>query len=289
MPEDGKALGIFMENNTVFGRVQPQQKKAMVQALQGRGHVVAMLGDGVNDVLAIKQADLGIAVGSGAPATKSVAQLVLIDGRFETLPRIVAEGRQVLANVERVANLFVTKTVYTAFLVIIISLAQWPFLLLPRHFTLIDAFAIGTPAFFLSLAPNTQRYQPGFLLRLVQFTLPAGVILGAAVFTSVLLARWLGLSLTLAQEQTLSTIVLSVLGLRVLMALAVPLASWRGGLVAGMAAGLLLIFLVPDVRAFFALTIPPWNSLLETVLVMVVAAGLLEFVWRAAGDRRRNR
>ena len=283
MPEDSKALGAFMENNTVFGRVQPQQKKAMVLALQERGHVVAMLGDGVNDVLAIKQADLGIAVGSGAPATKAVAQLVLIDGRFETLPGIVGEGRRVLANVERVANLFVAKTVYTTALVIIVSLAQWPFLLLPRHFTLIDAFAIATPAFFLSLAPNTRRYQPGFLLRLLRFTLPAGTILGSAVLASVLLARS-DPSLTLAQEQTLATIVLSVLGLRILAALAVPLASWRGALVAAMSAGLLLTFLIPYTRTFFGLTIPPWNSLLDATIVVIVAAALLQLVWYVARD-----
>ncbi|MDO8490041.1 MAG: HAD-IC family P-type ATPase [bacterium] len=279
MPEDSEALGLFMENNTVFGRVQPQQKKAMVRALQERGHVVAMLGDGVNDVLAIKQADLGIAVGSGAPATKAVAQLVLIDGRFETLPHIVAEGRRVLANVERVANLFVTKTVYATLLVIVVSLARWPFLLLPRHFTLIDAFTIGTPAFFLALAPNIRRYQPGFLSRLLSFTLPAGVILGVAVLVSILLAR-LDPSLTLEQEQTLAMIVLSLLGLRILMVLATPFLSWRGVLVAVMTVGFFSAFLIPYTRTFFALTIPSQNVLLETGVVVIVALALLQIVWR---------
>lgn len=279
MPKDSKELALFMENNTVFGRVQPQQKKAMVQALQARGHVVAMLGDGVNDVLAIKQADLGIAVGSGAPATKAVAQLVLIDGKFETLPHIVAEGRRVLANVERIANLFVTKTVYTTMLVVAVSLAHWPFLLLPRHFTLIDAFTIGTPAFFLALAPNIRCYQPGFLSRLLRFTLPAGVILGAAVLASVLLAR-LNPSFTFEQTQTLATIVLSLLGLRILMILATPLLSWRGILVAVMTVGFFSVFLIPSAQTFFALVIPSWNILLETGVVVIIAVVLLEIVWR---------
>lgn len=278
MPQAGRELGLFMENNTVFGRVQPRQKKAMVQALQERGHVVAMLGDGVNDVLAIKQADLGIAVGSGTSATKAVAQLVLIDGRFETLPHIVAEGRRVLANVERVANLFVTKTVYATLLVIIVSLARWPFLLLPRHFTLIDAFTIGTPAFFLSLAPNARRYQPGFLSRLLRFTLPAGIILGAAVFASILFARS-DPSLTLEQEQTIATIVLSSLGLCILMLLASPLVSWQGILVAIMAIGFFLVFLIPSTRIFFVLMLPSWNVLLETGVVVIVAAVLFYVVW----------
>ncbi|MBI2719142.1 MAG: hypothetical protein HY245_02580 [Rhizobiales bacterium] len=183
------------------------------------------------------------------------------------------------ANVERVANLFVTKTVYTMVLVMILSLAQWSFLLLPRQFTLIDAFTIGTPAFFLSFAPNTRRYHPGFLSRLLRFTLPAGVILAAAVPVSILLAR-METSTTLEQDQTLATIVLSLLGLRVLMVLAKPLVSWRGLLVAGMAIGFVLVLLIPFARTFFALTVPPWNVLLETGIVVIVAAALLQVVWR---------
>ncbi len=274
MPEDSKKLGLFMEHNTVFGRVQPQQKKAMIQALQDLGHVVAMLGDGVNDVLAMKQADLGIAVGSGATATKAVAQIILIDGQFKTLPHIVAEGRRVLANIERVANLFVTKTVYATVLVIIVSLAQWPFMLLPRHFTLIDIFTIGVPAFFLSLAPNIQRYQVGFLSRLLRFALPTGLILSAAVLTSTFLAR-LDPSLTLEQERTLATIVLSLLGLCTLTVFATPLISWRGVMVVFMALGLGLAFAIPYTRGFFALEIPSLSILLQTGIVVIVATALL--------------
>src|SRR6266568_4671414 len=112
LSEDLEALGHTLEEHAVFGRVTPHQKQAMVKALQARGHTVAMTGDGVNDVLALKLADLGIAMGSGAPATRAVAELVLLDSRFATLPGVVAEGRRVTANIERVANLFVTKTVW---------------------------------------------------------------------------------------------------------------------------------------------------------------------------------
>jgi cation-transporting ATPase E len=282
MPEHGEELGGFMDRHTVFGRVQPRQKKAMVQALRARGHVVAMLGDGVNDVLAIKQADLGIAVGSGAPATKSVAQLVLVDGKFATLPHVVAEGRRVLANVERVANLFVTKTVYAALLVFIVSLLHWPFLLLPRHFTLIGAFTIGTPAFFLSLGPNTRRYLPGFLRRLLRFTIPAGAVLAAAVLVSVLLVRKIDPAINLTEERTVATVVLALLGLRVLMAQAVPLKSWRGILVAVMAMGFAMAILGKNTRTFFALDVPNTPAMLVIGIAVVVASAVLQ-AFKATG------
>jgi cation-transporting P-type ATPase E len=131
LPEDPAALGALLEEHSVFGRVTPHQKQAMVKALQARGHTVAMTGDGVNDVLALKLADLGIAMGSGAPATKAVAELVLLDGRFATLPGVVAEGRRVTANIERVANLFITKTVWAALLAVAVGAALLPYPFLP--------------------------------------------------------------------------------------------------------------------------------------------------------------
>ena len=137
LPEKASELAAVMESATVFGRVTPQQKSAMVRALQSRGHVVAMTGDGVNDVLALKDSDIGIAIGSGAPASRAVAQLVLIDGQFKTLPDIVGEGRRVTANIERVANLFITSTVYALGLSLAIVLSTLPFPFLPRHLTLV--------------------------------------------------------------------------------------------------------------------------------------------------------
>src|SRR6266568_1013318 len=165
LSEDLEALGHTLEEHAVFGRVTPHQKQAMVKALQARGHTVAMTGDGVNDVLALKLADLGIAMGSGAPATRAVAELVLLDSRFATLPGVVAEGRRVTANIERVANLFVTKTVWAALLGIAVGVALLPYPFLPRHLTIIDTLTIGIPSFFLALAPNQRRYLPGFASR----------------------------------------------------------------------------------------------------------------------------
>ena len=175
LPTDITELARVLENVDVLGRVLPDQKKAIVQALHTQNHVVAMTGDGVNDALAIKEADLGIAMGNAAPATKAVAQVVLVDSKFSHLPDVVARGRQVMANMERVASLFLVKTVYSALISLGVVLTQIPYPYLPRHITYIGALTIGMPAFILALAPNTRRYIPGFLKRVVTFALPGGI------------------------------------------------------------------------------------------------------------------
>ena len=183
LPEDPLHLEEVMEANVVFGRVTPAQKRQMVEALQRRGHTVAMTGDGVNDVLALKTADLGIAMDSAAPATKAVARLVLLDGRFDRLPGVLAEGRQVIANIERVSSLFLSKTVYATAIAVTFGLLQWTFPFLPRQLSFTDGLTIGIPAFFLALMPNARRYQPGFLRRSLWFSVPAGLIVTASLLT----------------------------------------------------------------------------------------------------------
>ena len=174
--DDPEELREIVERTTVFGRVSPEQKRALVQALQRNGHVAAMTGDGVNDALALKDADIGVAMGNGAQATKAVAQLVLLDGRFSHMPSVLAEGRRVIGNVERVANLFVSKNVMSLVAIISAALFTLPFPFLPRHLTLVSAVTIGIPAFFLALGPNKRRYVPGFLRRVLRFAVPAGVV-----------------------------------------------------------------------------------------------------------------
>ena len=164
---------------TVFGRVSPEQKRALVHALQADGHVVAMTGDGVNDALAIKDADIGVAMNNGAQATKAVAQIVLLDGKFSHLPSVLAEGRRVINNVERVSNLFLAKNVMSLIAIVTAAAFSLPFPFLPRHLTLVSAVTIGIPAFFLALGPNKRRYVPGFLRRVLRFALPAGAISGS--------------------------------------------------------------------------------------------------------------
>ena len=251
MPEDARSIGALLEEHSVFGRVTPRQKQAMVTALQAQGHTVAMTGDGVNDVLALKLADIGVAMGSGAAATKAVAELVLLDGRFANLPGVVAEGRRVTANIERVANVFITKTVWATLLAVAASIALWPYPFLPRDLTIIDALAIGVPGFFLALAPNFRRYLPGFVGRVLRFTIPAGTIVAAAVFAAYWLAR--SHNLPLAQQHTAATLVAVMLSLCVLVILALPLTLPRAFLVGSMIAGFVLLFPFAAVRKFFAL------------------------------------
>jgi cation-transporting P-type ATPase E len=283
LPDDPGELGRLLEGHSVFGRVTPHQKQAMVTALQARGHTVAMTGDGVNDVLALKLADLGIAMGSGAAATKAVAELVLLDGRFAALPGVVAEGRRVTANIERVANLFVTKTVWATLLAVAVGVALLPYPFLPRHLTIVDSLAIGIPSFFLALAPNRRRYLPGFVGRVLRFAIPAGCLVAAAAFAAYVLARSAGLPLV--QQRTAATLVTLMLSLGVLVLLAMPL-TWRRLLLVGaMVAGFIALFPIPAVRRFYALALPS-SHLWQTLLIGVAGIAALAVFWELTRRRR---
>ena len=278
LPEDVNELARVLENVDVLGRVLPDQKKAIVQALHTQNHVVAMTGDGVNDALAIKEADLGIAMGNAAPATKAVAQVVLVDSKFSHLPDVVARGRQVMANMERVASLFLVKTVYSALISLGVVLTQIPYPYLPRHITYIGALTIGMPAFILALAPNTRRYIPGFLKRVVTFALPGGI----ATALSVLLAAWvlppvMGWNVTgdaadLSALRATSAIILFSMGVFVLARVARPLNGWRGVLVAVFAAAGVIGAFVPFVANFFALILPTGATMVATLIALAGSA-----------------
>ena len=276
LPEDPGALGALLEDRSVIGRVSPHQKEAMVQALQARGHTVAMTGDGVNDVLALKLADIGVAMGSGAPATKAVAELVLLDNRFATLPGVVAEGRRVTANIERVANLFITKTVWATLLAVAAGAALMPYPFLPRQLTIIDSLAIGVPAFFLALAPNRRRYVPGFVGRVLRFAGPAGLIVAAATFSAYRLAHARGLPLM--QQRTAATLVTLILSLCVLALLAMPLTWRRIALVVAALAAFVLLFPVRAVRTFYKLELPQ-GAIGSTLLIAALGAAALAGFW----------
>jgi cation-transporting P-type ATPase E len=284
LPDNPGALGRLLEELSVFGRVTSQQKQAMVTALQARGHTVAMTGDGVNDVLALKLADIGIAMGSGAPATKAVAELVLLDSRFATLPSVVAEGRRVTANIERVANLFITTTVWATLLAVAAGVTLLPYPFLPRDLTIIGTLAIGVPSFFLALAPNSRRYRPGFTDRVLRFAIPAGGIIAAATFAAYALAHARGLPLV--QQRTAATLVILILSLCVLVLLVIPL-TWRRILLVGaVLAGFVLLLPVPAVRRFYALQLPH-SGLATTLVIAELGAAALAGFWVLS--RRRGR
>lgn len=258
LPEDAAALADVLERHSVFGRVTPHQKRAMVTALQSRGHVVAMTGDGVNDALALKDADIGVAMGSGSAATRAVAQIVLLDGRFAHLPNVVAEGRRVIANIERASNLFLVKTVYSLVLAVLTAATLAAYPLAPIQLTLISAVTIGVPAFVLALAPNRRAYVPGFLGRVLRFAVPTGVVTGASGYAGYQATRLLDAGSGVEEARTTATLVVLVVSLWTLLVLARPLAGWKLALVVAMAASVILIVVIPPLgQGVFLLDVTP--------------------------------
>lgn len=281
LPAERDAMGVALDEGTVFGRVTPQQKRDMVGALQSRGHTVAMTGDGVNDVLALKDADIGVAMGSGSEATRAVAQIVLLNNSFATLPSVVAEGRRVIGNITRVATLFLVKTVYSVLLALLVVCWQVEYPFLPRHLTLLSTLTIGVPAFFLALAPNKERARPHFVRRVMRYSIPGGVLAAVATFTTYLIARhhYSGEG-ALEAETSAATLTLFLISMWVLVIIARPYTWWRVLLVVSMGSAFVVVLVVPWLQDFFALKLigmtMPWIA----VGVAAVAAAVLEFLWR---------
>jgi cation-transporting ATPase E len=291
LPDEPSRLADALEHTSVFGRVTPAQKRAMVHALQARGHTVAMTGDGVNDVLALKDADIGVAMGAGSPASRSVAQIVLLDNTFATLPHVVAEGRRVIGNIERVSTLFLTKTVYSALLALMVGIPgligqdALPYPFFPRHVTIVGWFTIGLPAFLLALAPNNERARPGFVGRVMRMAVPWGVVISVCCFVSYLLAHD-GVLAHRADETQASTsalITLIAIALRVLALVARPFALWKVALIVVMSVLSTLMFVLPLTQRLFLLD--PTNT--RYTLIALVCAGvgivLVELSWWVDG------
>jgi cation-transporting ATPase E len=238
-----RSIGAMVGVEDVVGRALPETKLSIVKALKSSGRVVAMTGDGVNDMLALKEADLGIAMGNATSASKAVANLVLIDSQFSKLPNVIMEGRRIISNIERVASLFLVKTFYSIglTLVTILSVGAYPFL--PRHLTIISALTIGIPAFLLSLPPNNKKYEPGFMHRVLRFSLPFGVL---ATIT-VTIARML------FTGPVYSVVALFLVAFTVLTIKARPLRSWRGGLLIAVLVAFILLISIPATHEFFGL------------------------------------
>jgi cation-transporting ATPase E len=282
LPEDEAELAEILEENSVFGRVTPHQKRAMVHALQSKGHTVAMTGDGVNDTLALKDADIGVAMGSGSAAARAVARFVLLANDFSVFPSVVAEGRRVIANVERVANLFLTKTFYAMLLALATGVGRLPFPFIPRHFTIISSLTIGIPGFFLALAPNNRRARPGFLKRVLRFAVPAGVVAAVTTFVSFQMARSQD-GVTPVQARTVAVITLFLVALWVLVILSRPLNAWRIGLILAMAAMFVGALTIPWFADYFDLDLPSAVVVEAAVGIAAVGAAVLELGWRLAG------
>ncbi|MEU6060526.1 HAD-IC family P-type ATPase [Streptomyces sp. NPDC047097] len=281
LPAETEEMAARLDEHTVFGRVTPQQKRSMVGALQSRGHTVAMTGDGVNDVLALKDADIGVSMGSGSEATKAVAQIVLLNNSFATLPHVVAEGRRVIGNITRVATLFLVKTVYSVLLAVLVVIAGIEYPFLPRHLTLLSTLTIGVPAFFLALAPNKERAKPQFVKRVMRYAVPGGVVAAAATFLTYQLARshYTGPD-ALGAETSAATLTLFLVSIWVLAIIARPYTWWRIALVLTMGGAFLVVLAVPWLQDFFALrlvgTTMPWLA----VGIAAAGAAAVELAWR---------
>ena len=303
LPDTPEELADALEEYTTFGRVRPDQKRAMVHALQSRGHTVAMTGDGVNDVLALKDADIGVAMGSGSSASRAVAQIVLLDNRFATLPYVVGEGRRVIGNIERVSNLFLTKTVYSVLLAVLVGLAglasklfgtnPLPFPFQPIHVTIAAWFTIGVPAFILSLAPNNERAHTGFVRRVMTSALPSGLVVGIATFISYL-GAYRGLQETQTQQTQASTAALITLLVTMVWVLAVvarPYQWWRVALVAMSGLAYVVIFSIPLAQKTFLLDSSNIALASMALGIGLMGAAAIEVIWwvqgRILGERRR--
>jgi len=267
-PEDYLAA---VETYTVFGRVTPEQKKLLIQALKKQGHTVAMTGDGVNDVLALKESDCGIAMAAGAQAASQVAQLVLLDNNFAAMPGIVNEGRRVINNIQRAAALFILKNIFSLVLALVNIVAGLPFPLAPLHLTLISALTIGVPSFFLALEPNYERVSGSFLPGVIRRALPGALVnIIVVLFAQILLTY---LSVPFIQVQTLCTAAMAIVGLLVLLQVCKPFTPLRKLVVGAITAGLLICFLF--LRRFFHLELNITHFLPALLIILITAPALL--------------
>ena len=278
LPSDPAALGEAILSAPAVGRISPEGKRAVVAALADAGRYVAMIGDGVNDVPALKGARLAIAQGSGTQMARSVADLVLVRDDFGVVPEMVAEGRQILRNIQRVARLFVTKTVFVAALGLAVAVPTGTFPLLPRQFSIASTVTIGIPAFLLALAPSSGPWRPeGYLRSVARFAIPAGLSVGIGIIAGYLLARY-GFDLSLTHSRTVATGIVVVCGLAVVIRLENE-PGWRrfaiAGLCALMALLFVLAFIVPFLRDFYELSTPTGQTVVAWAIGTALGIGTM--------------
>jgi cation-transporting P-type ATPase E len=291
LPEDDAELLEAVMAAPAIGRISPEGKERVVRVLGEGGEYVGMLGDGVNDVPALKQARLAIAQGSGTQMARSVSDLVLVSGEFGEVPPMVGEGRQILRNIQRVARLFISKAIFTAFLVLVIAIPSGVFPMLPRQFTLTSTFTIGIPAFLLALAPSSGPWRPeGFLRAIARFSIPAGLATGLGILVTYLLARHaFDCDLTQARSATAATVVVS--GLAIVFALE-DQAGTRRLIVGALCVTMALLFFgacaIPVAREFFEIASPTGDMVGAWLIGSAVAVTLLAAALRviAVLDRR---
>ena len=287
LPEDPAQLAAAAERNTIFCRIAPEQKKALVEALRSSGRYTAMIGDGVNDVPALKQARLAVAMGSGAQVTKGIADVVLLKDEFARLPEAVAEGRRIARNIHRLGRLYLTKSVYAAALILLVAVPGFAFPFLPRHLTLAAFLTIGIPSFVLALAPSDGPLYRGRLLRaLAAFAVPAGLATAlGSILCFFLVDTVFGGSLEAGR--TAATTTLIVLGLSFVLLLErgpgrehIAIQSYMLAMVAGLGALFALILAAAPVRDFFEMTLLNATQWFLALLCSAVGLTIASVLWR---------
>ncbi|HEY5053582.1 MAG TPA: HAD-IC family P-type ATPase, partial [Solirubrobacterales bacterium] len=293
LPDDPAALGEVALANTIFCRIKPEQKKALVAALVAAGRYVAMIGDGVNDVPALKQARMAVAMGSGAQVTKGVADVVLLKDEFARLPEAVGEGRRIARNIHRLGRLYLTKTVYAATLILLVAVPGFAFPFLPRHLTLAAFLTIGIPSFVLALAPSDGPLYRGRLLRaLSAFAVPAGVATALGSILSFFLVDTV-FGGSLDAGRTAATTTLIVLGLSFVLLLErgpgrehIAIQSYMLALVAGLGALYALILAAAPVRDFFEMTLLNATQWFLALLAAAIGLTIASALWRLPAIER---
>lgn len=263
---------------TVFGRVTPSQKLLIVKALKAQGKTVGMTGDGVNDVLALKEADCSIAMQSGSDAARSVSNLVLLDSNFASMPKVVAEGRRSVNNLQRSGALFLTKTIYSFILALIFMFLPLPYPFQPIQLTLISTMAIGTPSFLLALVPNTDIIKGSFIRNIMKNAMPQGIAVAVCSIASVLVAEFTDIPMDCMS--TLTTIIVAAVSFFIVFRLMKPMRIWKGILLAlliGGFSGAALLF-----PSFFALKPLALNSIIAAAVIIAVGIGIITLLEKAA-------
>ncbi|MGD9736605.1 MAG: HAD-IC family P-type ATPase [Solirubrobacterales bacterium] len=287
LPEDPEQLAAAAEANTIFCRIKPEQKKALIAALVAAGRYVAMIGDGVNDVPALKQARMAVAMGSGAQVTKGVADVVLLRDQFSRLPEAIGEGRRIARNIHRLGRLYLTKTVYAATLILLVSVPGFAFPFLPRHLTVAAFITIGIPSFVLALAPSDGPLYRGRLLRaLAAFAVPAGVATALASILSFFLVDTVA-GASLEAGRTAATTTLIVLGLAFVLLLErgpgrehIAIQSYMLAMVAGLGALFALILAAAPVREFFEMELLNATQWFLAMLAAAIGLTIASLIWR---------
>jgi cation-transporting P-type ATPase E len=287
LPQDRERLAAAAQANTIFCRIAPEQKRALVEALRAAGRYTAMIGDGVNDVPALKQARLAVAMGSGAQVTKGIADIVLLEDEFARLPEAVAEGRRIARNIHRLGRLYLTKSVYAAALILLVAVPGWAFPFLPRHLTLAVFLTIGIPSFVLALAPSDGPLYRGRLLRaLAAFAVPAGLATAlGSILCFFLVDTVFGGSLEAGR--TAATTTLIVLGLAFVLLLErgpgrehIAIQSYMLAMVAGLGALFALILAAAPVRDFFEMALLTASQWFLALLCAAVGLTIASALWR---------